>query len=74
MAQPKPIKTIKVNLFERAGYLRKGNKNKKIQLVEENVFPKLFVVVFKEKLEGFACHRFNVSHTNHTFQTCRHVR
>ena len=27
----------------------------------------MFVAVLKEKLKGFACHRFNVSHTNHTF-------
>ena len=29
------------NLFERADYLRKGNKKKKIQLVEKNLNPKL---------------------------------
>ena len=57
--------TIKVNLFERADYLHKGNKKKKIQLVEKNVIPKMFVAVLKEKLKDFACHRFNVSHTNH---------
>ena len=28
--------TIKVNLFERADYLHKGSKKKKIQLVEKN--------------------------------------
>ena len=27
----------------------------------------MFVAVLKEKLKGFACHRFNASHTNHTF-------
>ena len=59
--------TIKVNLFVRVDYLHKGNKKKKIQLVEKNVTPKMFVAVLKEKLKGFACHRFNVSHTNHTF-------
>ena len=60
-------RTIKVNLFERVDYLHKGNKKKKIHLVEKNVTPKMFVAVLKEKLKGFACHRFNVSHTNHTF-------
>ena len=59
--------TIIVNLFERADYLHKGNKKKKIQLVEKNVIPKLFVAVLKEKLKVFACYRFNVSHTNHIF-------
>ena len=59
--------TIKVNLFVRVDYLHKGNKKKKIQLVEKNVTPKMFVAVLKEKLKGFACHQFNVSHTNHTF-------
>ena len=49
--------TIKVNLFEQADYPHKGNKKKKIQLVENNVFPKLFVALLKEKLEGFTCHR-----------------
>ena len=32
--------TIKVNSFERADYLHKGNKKKKSQLVEKNVTPK----------------------------------
>ena len=59
--------TIKVNLFERNDYLHKDNKKKKIQLVKKDVTPKLFVAVPKEKLKGFACHRFNVSHTNYTF-------
>ena len=58
---------IKVNLFERADYLHKGNKKKKIQLVEKNVTLKMFVTVWEEKLKGFACYQFNVSHTNHTF-------
>ena len=58
--------TIKINLFERADYLHKGNK-KKIQLVEKNVIPKMSVAALKQKLKGFACHRFNVSHTNHIF-------
>ena len=34
--------TIKENLFERVEYLHKGNKKKKIQLVEKNVIPKMF--------------------------------
>ena len=67
IAQPKPIYTIKGNLCERVDYLHKGNKKKKIQLVEKNVTPKMFVAVPKEKLKRFACHRFNVSHANHTF-------
>ena len=58
---------IKVNLFERADYLHKGNKKKKIQLVEKNVTLKMFATVLEEKLRGFACYQFNVSHTNHTF-------
>ena len=57
--------TNKVNLFKWADYLHKGNKKRKIQLVEKNVSPKLFVL--KEKLKGFLCHWCNVSHTNHTF-------
>ena len=48
-------------------YLHKGNTKKKIQLVEKNVTPKMLVALLKEKLKGFACHQFNVSHTNHTF-------
>ena len=59
--------TIKVNLFVQVDYLHKGNKKKKIQFVEKNVTPKMFVAVLKEKFKGFACHRFNVSHTNHPF-------
>ena len=47
---------IKVNLFEQADYLHKGNKKKNIQLVKKNVTPKLFVVVLMEKLKGFAYH------------------
>ena len=42
---------IKVNLFERADYLHKGNKRKKIQLVEKNVTLKMFVTVLEEKLK-----------------------
>ena len=52
--------TIKVNLFERVDYLHRGNKKKKIHLVEKNVTLKMFVAVLKDKLEDFACHRFNV--------------
>ena len=48
--------TIKVNLFEQVDYLHKGNKNKKIQLDEKNVTPKMFVLVLKEKPKGFAYH------------------
>lgn len=59
--------TIKVNVFERADYLHKGKTKKKIQLIEKNVTPKSLVELLKEKLKGFACHRFNVSHTNRTY-------
>ena len=52
--------TIKVNLFERVDYLHRGNKKKKIHLVEKNVTLKMLVAVLKDKLEDFACHRFNV--------------
>ena len=31
------------NLFEQADYLHKGNKKKKIQLVEKNLNPKLWL-------------------------------
>ena len=58
--------TIKVNLFEQDSYLHKGNKKKKIQLDKKNVTPKMFVDVLLKKLKGFACHQYNVSHTNHT--------
>ena len=59
--------TIKVELFEQVDYLHKANKKNKIQLVEKNVTPKMFVAVLNEKLKGFACHQFNVSYTNHNF-------
>ena len=58
--------TIKVNLFEQDSYLHKGNKKKKIQLDKKNVTPKMFVDVLLKKLKDFACHQYNVSHTNHT--------
>ena len=58
--------TIKVNLFEQDSYLHKGNKKKKIQSDKKNVTPKMFVDVLLKKLKGFACHQYNVSHTNHT--------
>ena len=40
--------TIKVNLFERVDYLHRGNKKKKIHLVEKNVSLKMFVAVLKD--------------------------
>ena len=66
--------TIKVNLFERVDYLHKGNKQKKIHLVEKNVTPKIFVAVLKDTLEDFACHRFNVIQSTlliKQFQACQ---
>ena len=66
--------TIKVNLFERVDYLHKGNKKKKIHLVEKNVTPKIFVAVLKDTLEDFACHRFNVIQSTlliKQFQACQ---
>ena len=47
--------TIKVNLFEQADYLYKGNKKKKIQSFKISVIPRCFAGVLKEKLKGFAC-------------------
>ena len=44
------IHTIKVNLFEQADCLHKGDKKKKIQVLKNNVTPKLFAAVLKEKL------------------------
>ena len=57
------LQWIKTKQFEKVLYIHKGKEKKKIALVDKNMTFQDFIDLFKNHLNGFPIHCFNVHHT-----------